>query len=287
VSILLVCPEGGLANRLRVLGSALALQQAYGCPLSCYWVARHGELHAPFYKLFEPIPGLHILDPPAFLDKLRPVLSRFSWRRHYLHLLNRRLGIARYVYEDSSHPGVIEAALPSLRPLLERDSGLPVLIRTWQGFANFQLFLNAFIPIEQLQARINSRFSPADPHLIGVHVRRSDHLPAIRYSPLVKFFAAVDSALLLNAESQLFLCSDDASVRLAFQRRYGKRVIVSEAELSRSSTAAIQDAVVDLFCLARCSSIIGSYHSSFSELAAMLGHRPLQTIGPDGYNHAS
>jgi hypothetical protein len=282
---LLVCPEGGLANRMRVLASVFALQDQQPCLIKCYWTLRVGELCAPFNQLFEPISGLEIADPPLYLSKLRPVLSRFSWRRLLLRLINKAYGVDAYLYEDSSHPGAIEAGLPDALAILTHSSSASVLIRSWQGFGDYHCFLKRFQPIFPLQQRITA-LSPLSP-MVGIHVRRGDHTTAIRNSPLAGFFIAADSALEQQPGSYLFLCSDSSSVRTAFKRRYGNRVLVSQAELSRSSIGAIQDAVVDLFSLARCSSIIGSYRSSFSELAAMLGQRPLQTIGPAGFHHAS
>lgn len=281
MSELLVCPEGGLGNRLRVLASALSLQYRYQCQLTCFWPLREDELCARFEQLFEPIPGLHVLDPPAFLYRLKPVLSRFTLRRLLQNSLNRLLGVGHYLYEDSSCQGAIAAALPAAVQRLTGPCGLPVLIRTWQAFGDYQPFLSLFRPIPVLQDRIVSVFPRSDLPRIGIHVRRGDHGSAIRFSPLEAFFMAADAALVQQPGHQLFLCSDDAGVRTAFRQRYGDRVLVSDAQLSRSSTAAIQDAVVDLFSLARCSRIIGSYHSSFSELAAMIGDRPLHTVGLD------
>lgn len=281
MSELLVCAEGGLANRLRVLASALAVQDQWQCLLTGFWSLRAGELHAPFDQLFEPVSGLKIADTPSYINSLRPALSRHFWRRQLLNALNRRHGIGLYLYEDSSHPGAIEAALPEARSFLKNVSNAPVLIRTWQGFGTYYPFLRFFKPIKPLQNRIESLVPPAVMPPIGIHVRRGDHRAAIRFSPLESFFIAVDSNLRMSPESPLLLCSDDANVREAFLQRYGDQVIISSAQLSRSSTEAIQDAVVDLFCLARCSLVLGSYHSSFSELAAMIGNCPLHTVGLD------
>lgn len=279
--MLIICPEGGLANRLRVLASVLQLRNEYQCSLTCYWALRVGELLAPFERLFEPISDLLIREPPSYLDSLKPVLSRYLWRRLWCHSFNRVFGVARYLYEDSSHPGAIAKALPAARHLLARPSGAPVLIRTWQSFGAYRHSLKLFLPIAELQRRIDSLVLASESPIIGIHVRRTDHSTAIRLSPLEGFFYAADAALEQHYGAQLFLCTDDASVRSAFRHRYGTRVLVSNAQLSRSSTEAIQDAVVDLFSLARCTRIIGSYHSSFSELAAMIGDRPLHTVGLD------
>lgn len=276
---IIICPEGGLANRLRVISSALAIQHKARQSLDCIWAVRRNELNAHFADLFQPINGLKIINPPPYLVNLRPALSRHALRRLYCNCINRSHGIGCYLYQDSSHPGVIEAALPSALSSVG-SSRLPLLIRTWQAFGHYRPFLQLFLPIFELQDRINATIHPGQ-SLIGIHVRRTDHSAAIRFSPLQGFFKAADQALLENSGSKLMLCTDDQSVRDAFRRRYRHKVLVSNASLSRDSPSAIQDAVVDLFCLSRCIRIIGSYHSSFSELAAMIGERPLHTVGLD------
>jgi hypothetical protein len=39
----------------------------------------------------------------------------------------------------------------------------------------------------------------------------------------------------------------------------------------RSEPAGVQDALIDLYCLAKTQKILGSFHSSFSEEAALPG----------------
>lgn len=276
---LFIFPEGGLANRLRVLASAFAIRGFFTDPIVCFWALRSRELNAPFLDLFQPISGLCIVEPPSYVDKLRPVLSRYKLRRLYHSLINRYHGIAYYLYEDSSLPGLISTSLPGALSAASRSS-LPVLIRTWQAFGDCQPFLHFFSPTLRLQERINLMV-PSGATMVGVHVRRGDHVTSISRSPIDEFFKASDQALSEISHSELMLCTDDQAVRDAFRERYGNKVNISQARLSRNSTVAIQDAVVDMFSLSRCIRIIGSYHSSFSELAAMIGDRPLYTVGLD------
>ena len=55
-------------------------------------------------------------------------------------------------------------------------------------------------------------------------------------------------------------------------------MITTDAELQRNTLTGMQDAVVDLWCLAATSLVVGSYYSSFSDTATELGGQPLEII---------
>lgn len=66
-------PYGGLANRMRVISSALKIYQLTGLKIRCIWV-ENNELNCPFNKLFEEIDGISLIKKPSymiFLNKIR------------------------------------------------------------------------------------------------------------------------------------------------------------------------------------------------------------------------
>jgi hypothetical protein len=56
------------------------------------------------------------------------------------------------------------------------------------------------------------------------------------------------------------------------------RIIFHKKVFGRSVTKGVKDAVVDLFCLSRTSKILGSYFSSFSQIAGRLGNIPVEIL---------
>lgn len=92
------------------------------------------------------------------------------------------------------------------------------------------------------------------------------------------FFTAIDKEIDLNADVSIYLATDDESVKQKLQKRYGKRLIYVKDKADRSSISGIQGGIVDMYTLARTQKILGSFHSSFSELAAQLGDIPLEII---------
>ena len=71
---------------------------------------------------------------------------------------------------------------------------------------------------------------------------------------------------------RFFLATDDAEIKRRLLDRFGEdRIITARMELRRDSQEGMKGAVLDLFALSRTEKIIGSYYSSYSEIAAELG----------------
>ena len=64
-----------------------------------------------------------------------------------------------------------------------------------------------------------------------------------------------------------------------YQKAFPGRIVAQPVQSVRRDTlAGMQDAVVDLFCLSRTRKLLGSYWSSFSDMAAELSGIPLQIV---------
>ena len=82
--------------------------------------------------------------------------------------------------------------------------------------------------------------------------------------------------------SSIYLATDDESTKAAMRKRYGKRVIMSNAKATRESTDGIRDALVEMYALSRTRHIFGSAGSTFSPIAACLGDVPITILQRDG-----
>ena len=143
---------------------------------------------------------------------------------------------------------------------------------------SYDLLRQLFIPLPPIQARIDHLCQQFSPYTLGVHIRRTDNAASIEQSPIELFFDAIDKEIDLFADTSIYLATDDESVKLELQKRYGKRLIFAKDKADRSSIAGIQGGIVDMYVLARTQKIFGSFHSSFSELAAQIGNIPLEII---------
>lgn len=109
-------------------------------------------------------------------------------------------------------------------------------------------------------------------NLVGVQIRRTDHTDSIGHSLSSHFEEKMNQILEENPETYFFLATDDTSEETYFRQKYGKRILIqADKTWDRSSKAGMQAAVIDFLCLASCQYILGSYNSTFGEIAAKYG----------------
>ena len=85
------------------------------------------------------------------------------------------------------------------------------------------------------------------------------------------FRRAMWRAIQQHPEARFFLATDDAALKAELLSEFGERIVTQQTEVRRDTVEGMRDAVVDLWCLAATQRIIGSYWSSFTDIAAELG----------------
>ena len=112
---------------------------------------------------------------------------------------------------------------------------------------------------------------------MGVHIRRTDNVHSIKGSPTSAFFKIMDK---YPPTTLFYLSTDDIKERYAVLNRYPGRLLPrATLNLERHTLKGVEGAVMEFFALARCSEVVGSVSSSFSELAALYGDVPLLIPG--------
>ena len=135
-------------------------------------------------------------------------------------------------------------------------------------------------PIPEIQQEIDAITQLFAPNTIGVHIRRTDNKASISGSPTTAFIDAMKKELETDNKVHFFVATDDTSVRTLLQNTFPGRIITQEFhKCHRDTLSGMKQAVVDLFCLARTTKIIGSYWSSFTDTAAEIGNTPLLIAG--------
>lgn len=114
---------------------------------------------------------------------------------------------------------------------------------------------------------------------VGVHVRRGDHVKARHQSPTSAFIKVMDAE---PADTVFIVATDSATERMLLNEQYKGRIWFPAMSLSRMTQKGMNDAVMDFMGLARCKKILGSYASSFSELAALYGDVALEVVVEKG-----
>jgi hypothetical protein len=274
VGPLVVEPFAGLGNRMRVVASAVVLAAAVKRPLEIYWI-RRSDLNASFDDLFERSSAFRLFDGLGRLEWTRRTHQTNPGRRLAATIANRLAGVSCCIGEND-FPRIWRGEI-DLMALARRERRL--YIKTCEELGPTDGAFALFKPIPPLQRRIDSVTSRFTPRTIGVHVRGTDHPTARIESPLEAFFEEMDAELALDPQTSFFLCTDEPSVEHDFNARYPGRILThSPKALARSSQAAIEDAVIDLFSLSRTQKILGSHRSSFSDVAARVGKLPMEVV---------
>ena len=113
---------------------------------------------------------------------------------------------------------------------------------------------------------------------VALQIRRTDNARSIQGSPLHAFEEIAVKIIEENPEAKIFLATDDQSVKASMARLLGTHLIYNPCPASRNTVAGMVDAAAELYILSRCRHIYGSYWSSFSEIASLMGQVPLTVV---------
>lgn len=268
-----VIPIGGLANRMRVVDSVANLRDE-GANAIILWKQDWG-MGARFDKIFQAC--VFVKD----VEKL-PVLANIAYKigsKHSLKwLLNllQKLHVLLYLSEEQ---------MDEQRDFAKNHKSkhyLFVVIRSWEYFYEKQQFHKEIFKLQPnsvfdlLKEKINN-------HTVGVHIRRTDHAWAIENSPLELFEEAMEREVQTDFDANFLVCSDDDSVKAYFMNnpKWVGRVFSPNGELSRGNESGIIQAAGEMFALSSTRKILGSYWSSFGEMAARSGNVELQIVKKD------
>ena len=231
----------GLCNRLRTLVGYRAVACALEVPLYVCW-QRDDECPGDFFDCFEPIDGVLIC---KYLN---------GWRNLAAEADGHKFVGQRPAY----------AVLKDCKKWLD-DCPRKALV----DFC-------ALRPNKAVQGRIDEFLARHDGFVdvIGLHVRRTDHIGCAKggvgYYTTDEDFDALIAAE--PATKRFFLATDNVDSQRRFAQKYGERIFWVRAiqRSGRQRQTSLEDAVVDLFLLARCEKMHGSVWSSFSETARAL-----------------
>ena len=126
--------------------------------------------------------------------------------------------------------------------------------------------------------------------MVGVHIR-SWYCPKKVFHNNEIFENETDR---LPEDQKFFFCSDNSDVQKHFVDKYGDRVVTYERQMFNDPKLAesghhddIQittDAFIELLILSKCATIIGTYASSFDEVAWWMGECRSKVIIPTPIN---
>lgn len=259
--MLIIQPIGGLCNRIRAINSAWMLAKERGDKLTVIWNVNH-ELGCPFEELFESNSNFKVIN----------IHSKWNLRKLFLqttsHFINNE------EIKNNKADGLLfedyRKALPS-----------KIYIATEEHFYPCHSY-ELFTPIPSIQKRIQEMTRDFSSHTVGVHIRRTDNIPAIGKSSTEAFIASMDAELKAHPDTVFYLATDDRDEEARLREAFGDLIISNkDRDLSRDSVSGIQDAMIDLYSLSSTTKIIGSYFSSFTDIAADMHQIPKMIAGEE------
>jgi hypothetical protein len=238
--------QAGFANRLRAMISGICFAEDLQLDLYVYWNSQDSACSIPFEKVFDT------QTLPPFVKVINGIL-----------------------------PKTVECLSSSDkdRILKEWDHTRDLSLRSYGIFHRPRMdtwlhYLRRLQPTEEIRQQVDTLFPPFEKErIIGVHIRRGDNVKSIQMSPFENFLEQMDSI-----DAFFVVATDDSQVKHFLAERYGSRILFPSRTLNRNTEQGMMDAMLDFFCLTRCSRILGSQYSSFNEIAALYGKSHLELI---------
>lgn len=258
-------PVGGLANRMKAIDSAIALARKVQTGLRIIWYKDKG-LNCRFDELFQHIPVHNVsLKEASFFDLYindRPRKKNFYIPKPFLWMQFNDYILEAEVTERMYRGFDFEEWAKQKRVYLASC--------VYFFHSDEKNLFDVFTPITPLQEKINLRSKAFNEHTIGIHIRRTDNISSIKESPTGLFVEQIKKEIEICNDANFYLASDSVEDKRILLETFGKRIMTSDKTADRNSVDGMQDALVELYTLARTKKILGSARSSYSETAAQL-----------------
>lgn len=262
-------PFLGLANRMRAINSAVSLATQLNSKLKIVWV-KDLKLNSWFTDLFYiPVETNIEIYQPKFSIYTLPFTYRFP---KYMSLVKF---LFKLKFDESIIINRIETEPPDL---LKLNTDRNVFLAAFNEFYPAKFNKDLFKPVHNIMVEINRVSANFDDSTYGIHIRRTDNPISIKLSPTTLFENEIERIIKRNNKAKFYIASDSEIEKRRLIEKYGERIITFFFETRRQSLQGMQNAVVDLFSLSRTKMIIGSYWSSFSDIASAIGGIPIKVL---------
>jgi hypothetical protein len=274
-------PAGGLGNRMKAMAAALRLARAVDARLNILWFQDWG-LGCHFDQLFTlSEPWNDCLREATMTDKL----LRDRPRRHnfYLPRLYQRCRYDLCIGEEEATRMMYEG-----QDLAALCRGRRVWLSSHVYFMGHDIpddSFDTFHPIPKLQTEIERRLEKLEelgrleklekPNIVGVHIRRTDNQRSITDSPTELF---VERMRQEPSDTVFYLATDSEDEKRQLSQIFGPRLQYAPRQAERGTLQGMEDALVEMYLLARTRRILGSAASTYSMTAAAIGRVPLEIL---------
>lgn len=274
-------PQFGLSNRLRSIVSAYSLSQKTNQKLCIIW-EKNKDFDFEFNKFFKEIPSVQFCDKHfllhIFKNNQNIIPIPFNRVRLVVFFFVKKV-ILRFI-EEFNDELVLNKRFDNYFWELRKKN---LYIRTCYDFygeeCNSRLYNQLFKLTDSLQQKVNQYILThfQNKNVIGLHIRRTDNFESIKYSTDDLFIQQIKN---FNSPNTFFyLATDDIFVLYNMKRYFNNNMLYQyEKTWDRISIEGINCAIIDLWLLKNTRFILGSYWSSYSKLAAVLGNIELKYV---------
>jgi len=273
---LIVRPLGGLANRMRVIETAIAFAGNHSAQIIILW-EKENILNAYYEQCFEPLANVKVINVDCsgdnFLLKLKKkiIYRLFSLINKFIFDIRLYDSTIKNYLNDDRTPKPEEPFFTKVA-----DTNNKVYLETCYEFVSVSQTLPIIIK-ESIREKAVKFLEPYG-KFIGVHIRRTDSKEAIENSPIELFIERMDALISQLPTIKFYISTDSDDVFRHLKQIYNEKVFSGANKRTRRTTDGIYSALIDLYCLSRSEMIIGSFYSSFSQMAAKMGNVPLEII---------
>jgi len=271
---IIIEPHGGLANRMRVIASGLWLAKILDKKIKLIWNLDY-SLNCSFNELFENIENIEHIEKKItykFIQSEENKPTNLKWIIRIINIFSAR----NYILFEDSLVKRIRKGERDIFALASKNKTL--YFRTCEEFGSNTDALRLLVPKKEIQQKINIICKQFNQKTVGIHIRRTDHSPAIEKSPTELFINRIQDDLRTDPQINYFLATDDKQIVNLFKEHFGDKIVTLDKEYSRNTIQGVKDALTDMFCLANTTKIYGSYWSSFSYISARIAGIKCETL---------
>jgi len=248
--MLAIRTQGGFCNRLRAIVCASLWAEELEKSFEIYWPEEKGHMACRIEEILDVKSIPRLTNTKAeFLKGSKQILNSSDMKTMIGLCGDDEIRIQSYsIFHDE-----FARATPKAVKLLQSIKILPFL-----------------------EASVESYKIP--PNCIGIHIRRTDHTNCIKASPLSAFERKISELLEKDPTLVFLLSTYDMEVKRNFQTMFGQSILSPVQTLGRFTKEQQLYGIIDWLLLQKCSKILASQGSSFSELAALRSGIPLELI---------
>ena len=259
-------PIGGLANRFFAITSAIAFCQDHNVKLQVIWFKDWG-MGASFNSIMElsqHLQNVEIIDA-RWKDY---IFDRPRKRNLWLPFFFQRFYFGERIYERDVYEGKFSIDKLEKAVLKQKSVYLVQCNLFYPKPGNFQMLRPNVLIRKELDNR--KKILKIDSNMIGIHIRRTDHVVSIKNSPLFLFVSKMEEEIRQDPSIRFYVASDDLGEKRKLREIFGERVVTIFDEVRRDNQQGINGAMLDLYILASMKKIYGSSNSTYSRLAAQI-----------------